>query len=275
VTDSKEPDPDAFRAFEHDGWQQTAARYAEDFAKLTAQTVEPLLAATAVTKGMRLLDVATGPGHVARVAAERGAMVVGLDFSRAMLERARENAPSVEFREADATELPFADGSFDVVTMNYGLLHLSEPERAIREVYRVLRSGGTFAFSVWAPPEAALGLGIVLSAIQRHGNLAVPLPAGPPFFRFSEPNESKRVLGEAGFERQLVQEVPQVWRLDSPEALYEVILHATVRTAALLRAQTPEALVQIRQAIIDGARQHREGSGVAIPMPAMLASARK
>jgi hypothetical protein len=66
-----------------------------------------------------------------------------------------------------------------------------------------------------------------------------------------------------------------VWELGSPEALYEVMRHATVRTAGLLRAQTPEALAQIRQAIVDRARAYRAGGGVAIPMPAMLASARK
>lgn len=238
MTDSREPDPLAFRAFEHAGWQQAATQYAQDFEQLTTQTVEPLLAATLVTKGTRLLDVATGPGYVARAAAERGATVVGIDFSPAMLERAARNAPTVEFREADATELPFGDASFEVVTMNYGLLHLSEPERAVAEAYRVLCPGGRFAFSVWAGPDAALGLGITLSAIQRHGNIAAPLPAGPPFFRFSDSNESNRVLCQAGFERPLVQRIPQVWRLGSPEALYEVMLHG-------------------------------------IPMPAMLASARK
>ena len=180
MTDSREPDPLAFRAFEHAGWQQAATQYAQDFEQLTTQTVEPLLAATVVTKGTRLLDVATGPGYVARAAAERGAAVVGIDFSPAMLERACRNAPTVEFREADATELPFGDASFDVVTMNYGLLHLSEPERAIAEAYRLLCPGGRFACSVWAAPDAALGLGITLSAIQSHGNIAAPLPAGPP-----------------------------------------------------------------------------------------------
>jgi SAM-dependent methyltransferase len=275
MTDSREADTLTFRAFEHAGWQQAAPQYARDFEQLTTQTVEPLLAAAAVTHGTLLLDVATGPGYVARAAAERGATVVGLDFSPAMLERARQNAPAVEFREGDAAELPFADASFEVVTMNYGLLHLSEPERAVAEAYRVLRPGGRFAFSVWAGPEAALGLGITLSAIQAHGNLAVPLPAGPPFFRFSDPNESERVLREAGFERPLVQRIPQVWELGSPEALYEVMCHATVRTAGLLRAQTPEALAQIRQAIVDSAQQYRGSGGVAIPMPAMLASARK
>jgi SAM-dependent methyltransferase len=275
MTDSREQAPLAFRAFEHAGWQQAAAQYAQDFEQLTTQTVEPLLAATLVTKGTRLLDVATGPGYVARAAAERGATVVGLDFSPAMLERARRNAPAVEFCEADATELPFEDASFEVVTMNYGLLHLSEPERAIAEAYRVLCPGGRVAFSVWAGPDEALGLGITLSAIQSHGNIAVPLPAGPPFFRFSDSNESTRVLCQAGFEHALVQRIPQVWRLGSPDALYEVMRHATVRTAGLLCAQTSEALARIREAIIEGARRYREGSGVAIPMPAMLASARK
>jgi ubiquinone/menaquinone biosynthesis C-methylase UbiE len=121
MANSMEPDPQAFQAFEHAGWQLAAPRYDEDFEQLTTQTIEPLLTATAVTKGTLVLDVATGPGYVARAAGERGAKVVGIDFSRAMLERACRNAPAVEFREADAAALPFGDATFEVVTMNYGL----------------------------------------------------------------------------------------------------------------------------------------------------------
>ena len=89
---------DAFRDFEHQGWESVTREYDESFASLTSQSIEPLLDATAVGKGTRALDVATGPGYVAAAAARRGADVVGLDFSVAMLAEARRQNPTLEFR---------------------------------------------------------------------------------------------------------------------------------------------------------------------------------
>jgi SAM-dependent methyltransferase len=272
---SQPVDSDAFRAFEHAGWERIPERYHESFADLTTQAIGPLLDAVDVRGGVRLLDVATGPGYVAGAAAERGASVVGVDFSAAMVAQARRQYPALEFREGDAEALPFPDGSFDAVVMNFGLLHLGRPEKALAEAHRVLRSGGRIAFTVWAKPEEALGFAIVLRAIQSHGNTNVPIPLGPPFFRFSEPRECRRVLLEAGFVTPAATQVPQVWRLGSPDTLFEIMLQSTVRTAGLLCAQTAEALEAIRVDIRDAAEAHRKGNTIELPMPAVLASAIK
>jgi ubiquinone/menaquinone biosynthesis C-methylase UbiE len=265
----------AFHAFEHAGWEAVPRRYDESFAALTVQSIEPLLDATEVRDGLRLLDIATGPGYAAAAAARRGADVVGLDFSAAMVAEARRQHPTLDFREGDAEELPFADDSFHAVVMNFGLLHLPRPERAVREAHRVLRARGRFGFTVWAPPEQAIGLGLVLRAIQRHGDMSVHLPPGPPFFRFSDSGECMRVLQDAGFESPRVDLVPQVWRLRSPEALFEIMLHSTVRTAALLGAQTPDALDAIRGELRDATAACRNGDAIELAMPSMLASAMK
>jgi SAM-dependent methyltransferase len=268
-------DPEAFRAFEHAGWQEVAAVYDHTFESLTTQTIPALLDAANVRHGSHVLDVATGPGYVARAAFERGAHVAGVDFSSAMIERARRAAPGIEFEEADAAALPFADASFDAVTMNYGLLHLAEPERALREARRVLKPGGRFAFSVWASPPHARGLGIVLEAVREHGDLGVPLPPGPPFFRFSEHEETRQVLREQGFSRPLVIDVAQTWYVPSVDALFDAVLRGTVRTAGLLRAQTRETLARIRGAVAESSAAHRHADGLALPMPAVVASALK
>jgi len=254
-----------FREFEHDGWEKLPKRYHDAFASLTTQAIEPLLDSVLARKGTRLLDVATGPGYVAAAAAARGAEVTGLDFAAAMVAEARRNYSKITFKEGDAEDLPFPDSSFDAVTMNFGLLHLGRPERALAEACRVLRSGGRFAFTVWAKPEEARGLGIVLGAIQKHGDMKVPLPSGPPFFRFSDPAESRRALLQAGFESPAVRTVPQTWRFKSPEELWDFMLGGTVRTGALLRAQTPAALEAIRAEVI-------ALSSSEVPMPAVLAS---
>jgi SAM-dependent methyltransferase len=198
-----------------------------------------------------------------------------MDFAAAMVAEARRRYPGVEFQEGDAENLPFAAGSFDAVAMNFGLLHLGKPERALSEAHRVLRPGGRAGFTVWAKPEESRGFGIVLEAIRRHGSMNVPLPPGPPFFRFSEETECRRALLEAGFVTAEVMKVAQVWRLRSPEELFEVMLGSTVRTGGLLRAQSSKALAAIRGEIVQMAGKHRIGDAVELPMPAVLASAGK
>lgn len=263
----------AFREFEHAGWEKLPKRYHDAFATLTTQSIGPLLDAVQVRRGMRLLDVASGPGYVAAAAAQHGANVMGIDFAAAMVAEARRRYPAISFDEGDAEDLAFPDATFDAVTMNFGLLHLGRPERALGEAHRVLRPGGKIGFTVWAKPEESRGFGIVLGAIQKHGNTNAPIPAGPPFFRFSDAAECKRVLLEAGFAAPQFKTVPQVWRLQSADALFEIMLGSTVRTGALLRAQTPRALEAIRADIGDAAGAYRKAGAVELPMPAVLASA--
>jgi SAM-dependent methyltransferase len=269
------PEQRAFRDFEHAGWKGVADDYHDHFATLTSQAVRPLLDAVGASEGTRLLDVCTGPGYAAAAAAERGAHVFGMDFSPPMIAHANRRAPRVRFLVGDAEAMPIAAERFDAVVTNFGLLHLSRPELFLGEAHRVLRRGGLVAFTVWAPPEEAMGFGIVLHAIQEHGTAAVGLPAGPPFFRFSDPGECERALRRAGFGDVEVKRVPQVWRLDDPDGLFQAVMQGTVRTGGLLRAQTPEALFAIREAVRRAVESRRHENGFELPMPAVLASAVK
>jgi SAM-dependent methyltransferase len=269
-------DPDAFNAFERAGWEPVTAAYAEGFGPLTAEAVGPLLDAVRAGSGMRLLDVASGPGYVSGVAADRGAAVVGVDVASEMIAEARRRYPSLEFRDGSAEALPFAASEFDAVAINFGLLHLGRPDEALREAHRVLKSNGRLGFTVWAARDKALGIGIVLDAIEAHGTPDVGIPVGPPFFRFSDAAECERTLRAAGFVDISVTEVPLQWRLPSARAYFDVMLNGTVRTAALLRGQTPEALAEIKGAVISEAQTYSAGlRGIEIPMPAMLSSAMK
>lgn len=268
-------DASAFREFERAGWERIPRAYGQGFGRLTVQAVEPLLDAAAVRAGTRLVDVATGPGYAAAAARARGANVVAIDFSPAMIGAARHSYPGMAFCVADAEELPFADETFDAVVMNFGLLHLGRPERSLREARRVLRDGASLAFTVWARPEEAVGFGIVLRAIERHGAMDVGAPAGPPFFRFSDPEECERVLAAVGFTSVETRLIPQFWRLGFPEDLFAIMRDGTVRTAGLLRAQTAEALAEIRREICAEAERYVKGGVVELPMPALLVSGRR
>jgi ubiquinone/menaquinone biosynthesis C-methylase UbiE len=144
---------DAFTEFEHQGWQRVADKYDSTWATSTRQFIEPLLDAANVFAKMSTLDVGCGPGYVSGAAAERGAHPIGLDFSKEMIAIAKRMFPKIEFREGEAQNLPFADEDFERVVANFALLHLAEPERAMAEAARVLKSGGRFGFTTWAKIE--------------------------------------------------------------------------------------------------------------------------
>jgi SAM-dependent methyltransferase len=263
---------DAFNALERTAWEEAARPYAVAFGSLTSQAIGPLLDALGVGPRTRLLDVACGPGWLAASAAQRGAPVVGIDMSQAMLAEAAARNPGIEFRVGDAENLPFRDQELDVVAMNFGLLHLGRPEAAIAEAFRVLRAGGRFGFTVWALPDEAKAFGLILSGVAAHGEADVGLPAGPPFFRFSDPAECRSALAAAGFAGVQVQRVAQTWQLSSAEALFDAMYQGTARTRALLRGQTPQALAAIRIAVTEAARAYERNGSVDLPMPAVLAT---
>jgi ubiquinone/menaquinone biosynthesis C-methylase UbiE len=264
-----------FQAFEHAGWEKAVAPYHYYFGDLTNQTISALLEVVHVQRGTRVLDVATGPGYVAARAAQVGAIAIGIDFSETMVAQARRLYPAVEFREGNSEALPFPAGSFDAVLCNFGLLHFSRPENALAEAYRVLGSGGRVAFTVWAQPEVAVGFGMILQAIQTYGTMDAPLPPGPPFFRFSDAQECSESLQRAGFASPSVEQLPLVWEVPSPAALFDAFFEGTVRSGALLRAQSSDALPAIRYAIEQAAKPYEKDGRVLLPMPAVLASAVK
>lgn len=267
---------ETFRDFELSGWQLVAGGYDDHFARLTVQTIPSLLDATGVDEGMELLDIATGPGYVAAAGLERGAVVTAVDFSEVMLAKARERYPLINFCYGDAEELPFDTNRFDSVVMNFGLLHLSRPEKALEEAFRVLHPGGRFGFTVWAPAEYSVGFSIVLKAIQTCGNPNVELPQGPPFFRFSDADESSKCLWQAGFRGSLVTRVDMKWSLNNADEFFNAFYTGTPRTGGILRAQTAEQLAAIKQEVNAATVRYRaEGQQLLIPMAAVLCTAAK
>ncbi|NLP63483.1 class I SAM-dependent methyltransferase [Paraburkholderia sacchari] len=268
--------PVDFSTFEHQGWERVAQPYHTYFGDLTTQSNPAMLEALGVGRGTRFLDIASGPGYLAAAAARRGADVAGVDFSVAMVEKARRVFPGLEFRVGDAEDLPFPDESFDAIGISFGMEHFHHPERALAEAFRVLQPGGRIAFTVSATPAKAVGLGMVLKAIEKHGTTNVPVPPGPPFFRFSDAQESRRALLDAGFVEPEMREVEQTLMLRAPDTPFHALMRGGVRVAAMLSAQTPAALVLIERAVAHDAKAYRNDVGeLQIPMPCVLASARK
>ncbi|HEX6326578.1 MAG TPA: demethylmenaquinone methyltransferase [Jiangellaceae bacterium] len=106
--------------------------------------------------GERVLDLAAGTGTSSAPFAAAGAVVVPCDFSLGMLRQGRRRRPELPFVAGDAMRLPFADRTFDAVTMSFGLRNVNDPEAALGEMLRVTRPGGRlvlceFSHPTWGP----------------------------------------------------------------------------------------------------------------------------
>jgi ubiquinone/menaquinone biosynthesis C-methylase UbiE len=166
------PDLAALKARQKGAWSSG------DYAVVgtTLQIVgEELCEALDLRAGQRVLDVAAGNGNVSLAAARRWCEVVSTDYVPALLERGRQRAAAdrlvMEFREADAEALPFADGSFDAVVSTFGVMFTPDQDRAAAELLRVCRPGGKIGLASWTPEGF---IGRLFKTIGRH----LPPPAG-------------------------------------------------------------------------------------------------
>src|SRR6476620_5703643 len=135
-----------FGEFERRGWEEVAGSYEQATKDRAIQAVEPLLDGVGAGEGMVVLDVPTGPGYIIGAGAARGASVIGVDISQAMLKVAASNNPGADLRHGAAEELPLEDGTVDAVVSAYGMPHFVDHGRFFREAHRVLRPGGRLAF---------------------------------------------------------------------------------------------------------------------------------
>jgi demethylmenaquinone methyltransferase / 2-methoxy-6-polyprenyl-1,4-benzoquinol methylase len=162
--------------------------------------------AEAVRPGDRTLDACCGTGDLAIEAHARGADVVGLDFSTAMLERARGKAPSIEFVEGDMLALPFDDASFDSATVGFGVRNVEDLDAGLRELRRVLRPGGRLGILEITTPRGFLApfyrvwfdrVVPLLGKVLPGGSAYTYLPASVR--RFPDVDALARLLEQTGF----------------------------------------------------------------------------
>ena len=168
-----------------------------DYAAVAARIhpiAERLCEAADLLAGSRVLDVATGSGNAAIAAARCGCDVVGIDYVPALLDRARVRTRAeglaVDFVEADAEALPFADASFDAVLSVVGVMFAPDHERAAAELMRVCRPTGTIAIASWTPEGF---IGELLRTVARH---APPPPGLRPPVAWGDRTRLAELLGD-------------------------------------------------------------------------------
>ncbi|MCE7988798.1 MAG: methyltransferase domain-containing protein [Caldilinea sp. CFX5] len=192
--------------------------------------INPWVAKTTVLAaprpGERVLDVACGTGVVTRQAAEAvgpTGRVVGLDLSPEALAVAcrvneRSNGAVIEWREGSAEKLPFADGCFDVVFCQLGLMFFPDRVAALREMRRVLAPAGRISLMTWGPLDKNLGNAAMAQAWRARVGTEQAAKLNPPH-ALPDPAAVSRLLQEAGFAQVVAQTAAGRAHFSSPEAL--------------------------------------------------------
>lgn len=211
-----QPDLAAVKQRQHGAWSSG------DYAVVgtTLQIVgEQLCEALDLRAGSKVLDVAAGNGNATLAAARRWCDVTSTDYVPALLKRGRERAAAdhlmVEFREADAEELPFADGSYDVVVSTFGVMFTPDQDKAAAELARVCKSGGKIGLANWTPQGF---IGQLFKTIG--GHVAPPAGVKSPAL-WGTPARLKEMFGDQASE--IIAEPRMfVFRYRSPEHWLEI-----------------------------------------------------
>ncbi|MCV2219697.1 class I SAM-dependent methyltransferase [Thauera sp. Sel9] len=273
-------DPRRFKAMERAGFNRIAARYA-DGAHLRVELATALLDAAALEPGLRVLDLASGPGLLARDAALRvapGGSVLATDIAEAMLaEGARRCGGHVDapcFAAADAEHLCLADTSVDRVLAGLALFVFPHPERALAEMHRVLVPGGRVALSVWGPRESVPLIHRAQDCIARL--LPPPKVARPSVFRFGEAQVLQDLLAQAGFVDIGIRPCEFSCHFGSADAYWQAFLDLAGGAAEAIGRLSEATRQALRTAVADDLASHSDGhGGFTVPARTLVAIARR
>jgi SAM-dependent methyltransferase len=278
-------DPEEFRSDSRDRWERAAAGWAAtraDFACDTAPVTAWLLDAAALRPGMTVLEVAAGPGDLGLAAARRvapGGKAIVTDGAEAMVEAAQARAielgvENAEVRQMEAEWLDLPAAAVDAVLSRWGYMLLADPEAALREARRVLRSEGRIALAVWDAPEHNQWLIRPHEILVERGLLQPAAPDEPGPFALADRERLEELLWGAGFAEVRVEAVALTFRRPSLDAWWEHVKRTSSRVSETLAGLTPAEHYAVRDAF-DAA--HAEfttpDGGVAIPARTLVAAA--
>jgi ubiquinone/menaquinone biosynthesis C-methylase UbiE len=235
-----------------------------------------LLARLGLQAGQAVLDVATGPGTLARQAAALvgpTGKVTGADMSPPMLAQAKAQPPvpggaPLEYVEASALQLPFADASFDAVTCQQGLQFFGDQPKALAEMKRVLKPGGKAAIAMWADGRAMTPFVAVHDALE----LATEQKSFMKALAWLSPEALQSLLEKAGFASAKAEEVSLPTRF---EGGFPQVLACALGTSAgaQIRALTPQQRTRYEEALGDALLPYAKGAVIEVPVRAVVAVA--
>jgi ubiquinone/menaquinone biosynthesis C-methylase UbiE len=261
----------AFKNNEQVAWDLCADRYDRCLTIPFTPFSRKLVRLARLEKGHHVLDVATGSGLAALMAAKSvgpEGRVTGVDLSGTMIELARqrasvEGAPNVEFLQMDAERLEFPDESFDAVLCALGLMLFPQPDKALAAMHRVVRKRGTAALSVFGR-GSRVALRAFMEPFIPH---MPPSPQrGPSTFGFGHTEVLEEALDEAGFSEISTEQESHMLNFEGAEKVWEMVL--SLGRLARMHSRLPqEKREELRQQVLQIAEEKYRESGGALELP--------
>jgi ubiquinone/menaquinone biosynthesis C-methylase UbiE len=269
-----------YKNYTRDTWNESAPAYDPVLRNLDKFNGD-LLKRAAPRPGERVLDVATGPGQpaltIAPLVGPQG-RVVGIDLAERMVELANRRAKearldNVEFRTMDAESLDFPDASFDLVVCRFGLQIVTDPDRALAEMRRVLKPGGRLVVTVWGPGERVPAIHVIIGPMLENAepdeNGYIPTP-----YEMGGPGELVEVLRKAGFRDAGDERVTREWTFRDEEEFFAGALKGTP-IGHSLSEEEPDVQKEVLRKTRENLQRWKTPAGLALPAECVVAWARK
>ncbi len=254
-----------------DAWEANRSRVFESFRSSSDWLVD----AVDPQPGQVVLEVAAGPGETGFLVAERvGAdgRVISTDLAPTMVEAARKGATSrgldnVECRVMDARELDLPEDSVDAAICRLGLMLVSDPASAFRELRRVVRPGGRIAYTVIGAPDKNQWMGLIMGALVQLGHRPSggdPSAFGGPF-SLSSPEVNEELLREAGFANVEVEEISGAMTFEGVDDYWEVQTSLAEPVKATVMGMAAEQREAVRSTLDGMLTPFQTGGGFDLP----------
>jgi enediyne biosynthesis protein CalE5 len=258
-------DTERFKREQKRDWDAAAAGWKKWwplFERSARHVSDRLIDLARLGRGARVLEIATGSGEPAVIAAQRVApngRVIATDQSPGMLALARERAAglgitNVEFRESDGEALAITERDFDAVLCRWGLMFMPDLDRVLAGLHERLISGGRFATAVWSTADRVPMISIAADIVRRLAHLPPPSPGSFDPLRLADTSILSSALEQAGFKEVSIERLPVTFEFDSAEDFTRFREEVSSPFRALLERQTPEVRRQILDAVTDAAR---------------------